>query len=212
MLDTGETRCPGTFFVHQHMHMRCGQRDGGLAILRRAIGFQQEDGEEVHERGAALRLRLLELRRDPAELDSILRSGAERAAGTARAASGAAVLDTPPMRVVLAVALLLASVGNVKFWSVLCSAAGGASLASVTLLAGSFGPLVYLLGGWSPPLGIALRADGPAVAMILAVAGVVCGIGAFARADFGLKAGQGESRAAFAYWLLLLAVWLVVAG
>jgi multicomponent Na+:H+ antiporter subunit D len=69
------------------------------------------------------------------------------------------------------------------------------------------GPLVYLLGGWSPPLGIALRADGPAVAMILAVAGVVCGIGAFARADFGLGAGAPESRSAFAYWLLLLAVW-----
>jgi len=69
------------------------------------------------------------------------------------------------------------------------------------------GPLVYLLGGWSPPLGIALRADGPAVAMILAVAGVVCGIGAFARADFGLAPGAPESRASFAYWLLLLAVW-----
>ena len=35
--------------------------------------------------------------------------------------------------------------------------------------------LVYLLGGWAPPLGIALRADGPAVAMLLAIAVVVCG-------------------------------------
>lgn len=69
------------------------------------------------------------------------------------------------------------------------------------------GPLVVLLGGWSPPLGIALRADGPAVAMLLAVAGVVCGIGLFARADFGLPKGAKESRAGFAYWLLPLAVW-----
>ncbi len=69
------------------------------------------------------------------------------------------------------------------------------------------GPLVYLLGGWSPPLGIALRADGLSVTMMLAVAAVVCGIGAFARADFGCKPGEPESRAAFAYWLLLLAVW-----
>ena len=69
------------------------------------------------------------------------------------------------------------------------------------------GPLVYLLGGWSPPLGIALRADGPAVAMLLAVALVVCGIGLFARADFALARGAAESRSAFAYWLLLLAVW-----
>jgi formate hydrogenlyase subunit 3/multisubunit Na+/H+ antiporter MnhD subunit len=69
------------------------------------------------------------------------------------------------------------------------------------------GALVYLLGGWSPPLGIALRADGAAVAMLLAVAVVVCGIGLYARADFGTPHGAGESRTAFAYWLLLMAVW-----
>jgi len=67
--------------------------------------------------------------------------------------------------------------------------------------------LVYLLGGWAPPLGIALRADGPAVAMLLTVAGVVCGIGIYARADFGTPLGVKESRAAFSYWLLLMAVW-----
>jgi len=68
-------------------------------------------------------------------------------------------------------------------------------------------PLVYLLGGWAPPLGIALRADGAAVAMLVAVAGVVCAIGVFARADFGLAPGAAESRSSFSYWLLLLAVW-----
>ena len=72
---------------------------------------------------------------------------------------------------------------------------------------GAGGPLVYLLGGWQPPLGIALRADGAAVAMLLAIAGVVCGIGLYARADFGTPRGAPESRAAFAYWLLLMAVW-----
>ena len=67
--------------------------------------------------------------------------------------------------------------------------------------------LVYLLGGWAPPLGIALRADGAAVAMLLAVAVVVCGIALYARADFGTPPETKESRAAFGYWLLLLAVW-----
>jgi formate hydrogenlyase subunit 3/multisubunit Na+/H+ antiporter MnhD subunit len=43
--------------------------------------------------------------------------------------------------------------------------------------------------------------------MLLAVALVVCGIGLFARADFALARGAAESRSAFAYWLLLLAVW-----
>ncbi|MBE2243796.1 MAG: NADH-quinone oxidoreductase subunit J [Burkholderiaceae bacterium] len=69
------------------------------------------------------------------------------------------------------------------------------------------GALVYLLGGWSPPLGIALRADGAAVAMLLAVAVVVCGIGLYARADFATPRDANESRASFAYWLLLMAVW-----
>ena len=69
------------------------------------------------------------------------------------------------------------------------------------------GSVVYQLGGWAPPLGIALRADGAAVSMLLAVAFVVCGIGVFARGDFDTPRGGAESRAPFSYWLLLLAVW-----
>ncbi len=67
--------------------------------------------------------------------------------------------------------------------------------------------LVYLLGGWSPPLGVALRADALSVAMIVAVAVVVAGIALYARADFGTPPAVREARAPFAYWLLLLAVW-----
>jgi len=66
--------------------------------------------------------------------------------------------------------------------------------------------VVYLLGGWSPPLGIALRADGLSAAMLLAVAVVICGIGVFARADFDTPAGTPEKRAPLAFWLLLLRV------
>jgi formate hydrogenlyase subunit 3/multisubunit Na+/H+ antiporter MnhD subunit len=62
--------------------------------------------------------------------------------------------------------------------------------------------VVYVLGGWAPPLGIALRADGLSAAMLVAIAAVVCCIGLYARADF-----RGTGRAAFVYWLLLLAVW-----
>ena len=67
--------------------------------------------------------------------------------------------------------------------------------------------VVYLLGGWEPPLGIALRADGLSAAMLLAVAVVICGIGVYARSDFGTPAGTPEKRAPFVFWLLLLAVW-----
>jgi multicomponent Na+:H+ antiporter subunit D len=41
-------------------------------------------------------------------------------------------------------------------------------------------PLVYLLGGWAPPLGLALRADGLAAVMMVTTAVVVCAVGVFA--------------------------------
>jgi formate hydrogenlyase subunit 3/multisubunit Na+/H+ antiporter MnhD subunit len=68
-------------------------------------------------------------------------------------------------------------------------------------------PVAYLLGGWAPPLGVALRVDGLSVAMLLTVAVVICGIGVYACADFGTPADQREARAPFTFWLLLLAVW-----
>ena len=37
-------------------------------------------------------------------------------------------------------------------------------------------PLVYLLGGWAPPLGVALRADGLSAVMMATTAVVVCAI------------------------------------
>jgi len=67
--------------------------------------------------------------------------------------------------------------------------------------------VVYLLGGWAPPLGIALRADGLSAVMMLAVAVVICGIGIYAQSDFSAPAGTAEKRAPFVFWLLLLAVW-----
>ena len=69
------------------------------------------------------------------------------------------------------------------------------------------GALVYLLGNWSPPLGIALRADGLAVAMMLAVAAVIAGIGVYARSSFSTPAGAVEKRAPLVFWVLLLAIW-----
>ena len=120
--------------------------------------------------------------------------------------------------------LLLASVVLVPFVGVLVGLVlGGRNpqrVAFATIIAG-FGlaaaiadhflrsgeTVVYLLGGWAPPLGVALRADAPAVVMLLAVAVVICGIGAYARADFGTPEGEREARAPFTFWLLLLAVW-----
>jgi multicomponent Na+:H+ antiporter subunit D len=69
----------------------------------------------------------------------------------------------------------------------------------------SSGPLVYLLGAWPPPLGVALRADGLSAVMLAATAVVICVVGIFATGDFPV-AGT-ETRAPFAFWILLLAIW-----
>jgi len=86
-------------------------------------------------------------------------------------------------------------------------AGAGIAIAIATEMARSGEGLVYVLGGWSPPLGIALRADGLALVMIVAVAVVVLGIGVYARADFATPEGVREARAPLVFWTLLLAIW-----
>src|SRR5512139_813626 len=120
--------------------------------------------------------------------------------------------------------LLLVLAVMVPFVGVLAGFAFGGRnaqrVAAVTILAGlgiaitiaaamahSGDVLVYLLGGWAPPLGIALRADGLAVVMMLVVAVVVLGIGVYARADFATPSGVREARAPLVFWTLLLAIW-----
>jgi formate hydrogenlyase subunit 3/multisubunit Na+/H+ antiporter MnhD subunit len=68
-------------------------------------------------------------------------------------------------------------------------------------------PLVYVIGGWQPPLGIALRADGLAAAMMAITAMVICAVGVFAAADFRTPSGSAEARAPFSFWILLLGIW-----
>jgi formate hydrogenlyase subunit 3/multisubunit Na+/H+ antiporter MnhD subunit len=67
--------------------------------------------------------------------------------------------------------------------------------------------VVYRLGGWAPPLGIVLRADGLSVVMMLTTVIVLAAVALFARADFPTAAGARETRAPFVFWTLLLGVW-----
>ncbi|MGC2198624.1 MAG: proton-conducting transporter membrane subunit [Stellaceae bacterium] len=66
--------------------------------------------------------------------------------------------------------------------------------------------LLYIVGSWNPPLGVAFRADGLSAAMIVTAALLICGIGLFARAQFPASRGE-ETRAPLVFWTLLLAVW-----
>jgi formate hydrogenlyase subunit 3/multisubunit Na+/H+ antiporter MnhD subunit len=67
--------------------------------------------------------------------------------------------------------------------------------------------LTYTLGNWKPPLGIMLRADGIAAAMLVVTALVICATVVFARPDFHTPDGVAEARAPLAFWSFLLVVW-----
>jgi formate hydrogenlyase subunit 3/multisubunit Na+/H+ antiporter MnhD subunit len=66
-------------------------------------------------------------------------------------------------------------------------------------------PLLYLVGGWPPPLGLALRADWLSGVMMVTTAIVISAVALFAVEDFAM--GPGEARRPFAFWILLLALW-----
>ena len=77
--------------------------------------------------------------------------------------------------------------------------------ATVMVLPQSKGPLVYLLGAWTLPLGVALRADGLSAVMLATTAVVISAVSVFAVADF--RPTAAAPRAPFAFWILLLAIW-----
>jgi multicomponent Na+:H+ antiporter subunit D len=105
--------------------------------------------------------------------------------------------------------LAFAAGGRTLEWIALAILPLGLAVAAAIALGvrSANGPLVYLLGGWSPPLGVALRADGLSAVMIAITAVVICAIGFFACADYRTPEGPGKGRAPFAFWILMLGVW-----
>ena len=67
--------------------------------------------------------------------------------------------------------------------------------------------LIYLSGGWAPPLGIKLRADGLSAAMIAMTSIVILAAGLYAPHEFCLPRGKPETRTSLCFWILLLSVW-----
>jgi multicomponent Na+:H+ antiporter subunit D len=65
-------------------------------------------------------------------------------------------------------------------------------------------PLAYQVGGWAPPLGIALRADGLSAVMLVMTAVVVGAVALFARDGFG---EDETARTPQVFWIMLMAVW-----
>jgi len=65
------------------------------------------------------------------------------------------------------------------------------------------GEVVAGIGGWQPPLGIAFRIDGLSAAFVLVAATITAAIALYARDGFP----DGRSRAGYAFWPLLFAIW-----
>ncbi|MBW7961379.1 complex I subunit 5 family protein [Bradyrhizobium sp. BR 10261] len=79
------------------------------------------------------------------------------------------------------------------------------AVAIVLALPRGDGLIVYLLGAWPPPLGLALRSDGLSALMLATTAIVICAVGAYAAADSHPLAAS--RRVPFAFWVLLMAIW-----
>jgi len=68
-------------------------------------------------------------------------------------------------------------------------------------------PLIYVVGGWAPPLGIVLRADGLSAAMMMMTAIIICATAVFAKGEFVQAPRRAEARGSLVFWILLLAIW-----
>jgi len=69
----------------------------------------------------------------------------------------------------------------------------------------TFGVLGLELGGWDPPVGISLEADGLSAALVVMTALVMTGAALAARHD--LSPGTAGPRMAFGFWPLVLLLW-----
>lgn len=124
------------------------------------------------------------------------------------------ILATSPSGYLLVLAIVVPAAGMV-----LSFALGGRYAERIALASAPFGlaialaiaaevlktgkAITYIVGGWSPPLGIALRADGLSAVMLVTAAVVLPAAMLFARSYFATPATVREKRSAFAFWTLM---------
>jgi multicomponent Na+:H+ antiporter subunit D len=125
---------------------------------------------------------------------------------------------TTPGGYLLVLAILLPVVGMILSFTpggrnaeriALCSTPIGFALACAIAFhvnrAGK--PIVYLVGGLPPPLGIALRADGISAVMLVTAAVIVTAAAFYGRPKFSTPDGVRESRSSLTFWIMLQAIW-----
>jgi formate hydrogenlyase subunit 3/multisubunit Na+/H+ antiporter MnhD subunit len=67
--------------------------------------------------------------------------------------------------------------------------------------------LVYWMGGWSPPLGLALRADGVSVVILATTVLVTGAVAWYAPAKFRAGPDDRETRLSLVFWVLVAGLW-----
>jgi len=117
-----------------------------------------------------------------------------------------ALVALPVLPLVGALAAVLSGRwGGVAAGAVAAGVAG--ALVALTGAVAAGGPVRVDIGGWAPPLGIALEADGLAVAFLALTAGVMAAVAAAARPRFGAGPDGAATRAGHAFWPLMLWLW-----
>ena len=125
----------------------------------------------------------------------------------------AGLLATSPGGDVLVAAIVVPVIGILLLWLVRPRAVEwvalaallanlGVAVAVLRTVSSSAAPVAYLIGGWQPPLGLALRADGIAAVFMAMAATVLVPVAIYARGAFG---APGERRP-MVFWTMLLAI------
>lgn len=125
------------------------------------------------------------------------------------AALGGGLLVLPLMLPVAGLLLALALGGRLARGLVLTLLWLGLAVAlaiAATVLQGGE-PLAYTLGGWAPPLGVTLKADGLSAVLLLLSPLVLLAVGHYTWRGFQVTEGGDETRRSLTFWVLLLGVW-----
>jgi len=108
-----------------------------------------------------------------------------------------------PLAGALAIVALPGQAGRAAAFSAIAATAAAAVALAASV--SSQGVLRLEVGGWAPPLGIALAADGLGVTLIVMTATVMAGVSLVARGTFAPE--LAGDRAAFGFWPLMLLLW-----
>ena len=138
------------------------------------------------------------------EIGSILTAGFADLTGL-----GETLLVVPLILPVLGLLLGLVLGGRMlgRFTLLLMLVGLAAALAIAAAVFEGGAALQYDLGGWAPPLGVTLKADGLSAVMLLTAAVVLVGVGIYAQRGFAVPAGAPETRTSLAFWMLLMGIW-----